>query len=167
MRRLYLIIPGPDLAADLVHELLSDGMEQRQLSLFACRPRRLKVPVPVSRLSAGGGADSMLTRTLAGAVIALVIALVAIAVGGAGPFAGSVLLVATAVGAAIGAIAGRPRSGYPTELEPLREELDGDDVVMLLDVADQRLGDWEERIKDLHPEIRVKGTDPAGTPPFP
>ncbi len=165
MRRLYLIIPGPDLAADLVEELLSDGMEQRQLRLFACRPRRLKVPVPVSRLS--GGADSVLTRTLAGAVIALVIALVVIAIGGAGPFAGSILLVATAAGAAVGAVSGRQRGGYPSELEPLREELGGDDVVMLLDVADQRLGNWEERIKGRHPEIRVKGTDPAGTPPFP
>jgi HAMP domain-containing protein len=83
-----------------------------------------------------------------------------------GPQNGMLLLVATLAGAAAGAATGwLPR--FPSELQPLRNELRRDDVVMRIEVPDERQGQLEQEIKARHPEIRVKGTDPAGSPPFP
>ena len=38
---------------------------------------------------------------------------------------------------------------------------------MRLQVPGERLEQLQKGIKRRHPEIRVKGTDPSGSPPFP
>jgi hypothetical protein len=76
------------------------------------------------------------------------------------------MLLFTLAGAAAGALtAAWP--AYPSELRPLHAEVGRDDVVMLADVPDEQLGRVERLIQDRHPGIRVKGTDPRGSPPFP
>jgi hypothetical protein len=76
------------------------------------------------------------------------------------------LISATLVGAAVGA-ATAISSEFTAELRPLRREVGPDDAVMLLDVPDDRVGELEQTIASRPPEIRVKGTDPRGTPPTP
>jgi hypothetical protein len=82
------------------------------------------------------------------------------------PSVGLLVLAFTLGGAVAGALTALWQ-GYPQELRPIRAELGRDDVVMLVDLPDELLGRVEQTIKDHHPEIRVKGTDPRGSPPFP
>jgi hypothetical protein len=46
MRPLYVIIPGPDLTARLVQELLSDGLTEQDLRLFA-RQQKWLTDIPI------------------------------------------------------------------------------------------------------------------------
>ena len=166
MRRIYVVIPGPVLTGRLVQELLSNGLTAEQdMRLFSRQPKHLAdVPVSVTSLRAASG--KTLLRALMGGVIAfLALLLVLIASGGAD--AQSLLLVvATMTGAAAGAATALLQP-FPPELRPLREELRHDDVVLVVEVPDARQGSLEQEIKARHPEIRVMGTDPGGSPPFP
>jgi hypothetical protein len=98
--------------------------------------------------------------------LALLPALLIIIVGAGGDSTGFMLFTVTLVGAAIGAMTTLWRD-LPRELRRLRSELHEDDVVMLIDLPEARLGEVERQIESRYPEIRIKGTDPAGTPPFP
>lgn len=165
MRQIYLIVPGAELARRLVGELGADGLEGQSIRLFARQPGRLD-DLSVSVNGLRPHRDTLMVRALTGAALALVAALLAIAFGGPVPSAWLLLAAATIAGAALGAVTATWR-GDPRELGPLRSELRREDVVMLLHVPDERLEDVQKGIKGRHPEVRVKGTDPAGSPPFP
>ncbi len=92
--------------------------------------------------------------------------ILAAALGAAAAVSPLVVVLVVAGGAFVGAATTWARP-YPTELRPLRDELRRDDVVMRIEVADERLEPLETEIKERHPELRIKGTDPAGSPPFP
>jgi hypothetical protein len=165
MRRLYLIVPGPELAGRLVEELLSEDLTGQSMRLLSRRPRELDaLPVPVTGFRPSP--DNILLRILGGAAAALMVALLTVAFSGAGQSTVPLLLIVTLIGAAAGA-ATLLWWGFPAELRPLRGELKREDLVMLLDVPDERLGELERAIASRHPEVRVKGTHPAGSPPVP
>lgn len=165
MRRLYVIVPGADLTARLVQELLSRGLPEQGIRLFARRPVALTdLQVPVMRLRVGR--DLLLGRTLAGAAIGLTASVLIVAVAGAQTESPLMLAMAILAGAAVGA-ATATSGGFPAELRPMQNELARNDVVMLIDVPDEGLGELEDALKSGHPELRIEGTDPAGTPPFP
>lgn len=122
--------------------------------------------LPVSVTGLRPQLETLSMPALSGAALALTAALLVNAFGGAVPAAGLVLVAFTIAGAALGASTAAWR-GYPRELRPLRAELRWEDAVMRLEVPDARLEEIQKGIKGRHPEIRVKGTDPVGSPPFP
>lgn len=169
MRRLYLVIPGPERTEPLVRELLADGLKAEDIRLFSRRPERLdNTPVTVKGL--GATKVRLLSQAAFGALAAvlvlILVSILAAALGGAA-LASPVVVVLVAAGGAFVGAATTWAQPYPTELRPLRDELRRDDVVMRIEVPDERLLALETEIKDRHPELRIKGTDPAGSPPFP
>jgi hypothetical protein len=165
MRQLYFIVPGAALTRRLLGELEAEGLEHHSIRVFARRPRRLSdLPVTVTGLRPH--LETLLTRALTGAALALAAALLVMAFGGAAPAPGLALVAVTVAGAAAGA-ATAPWRAYPRKLRPLRPEVGRADVVMELQVPDGRLESVAKGVKRRHPEVRVKGTDPAGSPPFP
>ena len=164
MRRLYVTIPGPSLSGRLVDELLAAGVERKRMRVFARDPRRLD-HIGVKVRSFSPGVVALLPAAVAGGSIALVF-LVIISIGVAVPWSAPLATAVTVAGAALGAGLAYWHD-YPAELKPLGEELAIDDVVMTLDLPDERLGQVEKTIKARHPELKVKGTDPGGSPPFP
>ena len=165
MRLLYLIIPGAPLTRRLVQELTAEGLEADWIRLVSRRADLLAdLPVPVTDVRPPG--ETLGLRALAGAALALVAALLVVALGLAVPSVGLFLLAVPLAGAVVGTLSAS-WGAYPRELRPIRAEVGRKDVVMLLDLPDERLEAVEQWIKDLHPEIRVKGVDPRGTPPFP
>jgi hypothetical protein len=169
-RRLYVVAQGPALTNRLVQELLADDLTNRDIRLFSGQPNRLAdIPVSVTSLRAAPG--HVLLCALAGAAIVLVVLVLwAIGFGRVGSPSLWSLLLTTLTGAAAGAAAGAGTAllqPFPAELRPLQGELRPDDVVLRVEVPDTREGPLEEEIKDRHPEIRVMGTDPGGTPSFP
>jgi hypothetical protein len=165
-RRLYVVIPDPLLTGRLVQELLADGLTKQDIRLFSRQSSRL-ADIPASVTSLRAVPRNVLLRALAGAAIALVaLVLWSIAFGRAGSPSLLSLLLTTLAGAAAGAGTLLLQT-FPAELGPLRGELRSDDVVLRVEVPNRRQGLLEEEIKARHPEIRVMGTDPGGTPPFP
>jgi hypothetical protein len=165
-RRLYVVIPGPVLTERLVQELLADGLTKQDIRLFSRQPKRL-TDIPASVTSLRAVPARVLLRALAGAAIVLVaLVLWSIALRRVGSPSLLSLLLTTLTGAAAGAGTALLRS-FPAELRPLRGELRDDDVVLRVEVPNTRQGPLEEKINARHPEIRVMGTDPGGTPPFP
>lgn len=164
MRRIYLVIPGLQLTHQLHQELLSNGIDETHMQLFSRSPRQAgEHDLPLKRVYPQG--RHFILFGLTGAVVALTLTLLVI------PFLGmviasGVLLVIALIGLLAG-LAIVPWAGYPRDLKRIRQELSADDVLLLLDVRDQELGELEQEIKSRHPEIRVKGTDPGGSPPFP
>jgi hypothetical protein len=165
MRRLYVIVPGPVLTLQLVNELIAEAIPREGIRLFAQTSSQL-TDLPVSVRGFRPSRGLVLLRTLSGAILALLPALLIIIVGAGGDSTGFMLFTVTLVGAAIGAMTTLWRD-LPRELRRLRSELHEDDVVMLIDLPEARLGEVERQIESRYPEIRIKGTDPAGTPPFP
>jgi hypothetical protein len=165
-RRLYVVAQGRALTNRLVQELLADGLTKQDIRLFSRQPNCLAdISVSVTSLSVAPG--HVLLRALAGAAIVLVaLVLWAIAFGRVGSPSLLSLLLTTLAGGAVGAGTDLLQP-FPAELRPLRGELRPDDVVLRADVPATGLGPLEEEIKARHPEIRVMGTDPGGTPPFP
>jgi hypothetical protein len=164
MRRLYLIVPGQELTERLIRELESEGLATRKMSLYAQRPTRsatLTLPVRPMRASPWRS----MWRALFGALTALIVALVLMVFGGL-----QIVLEGLLVVALLGALVGLSTARWglvPPEVKQLRKELRPDDLVMLVDVPDDLLGQLEQTINTAHPEIRIKGTDPRGSPPFP
>jgi hypothetical protein len=172
MRRLYLIVPNPHLTHEVVRELLSQGAGPEQVWVHAKRPDRFSdAGIAASRLPSGR--DQRVVPALTGAILALVAALLILAVTGAGPWSAVFVLVATLGGAAVGATSGGPGGTQagpgkaPQVVSALRRRLGRDDAVVVADVPDARLGEIQRDLKARHPEVRVQGTDPQGTPPFP
>ena len=166
MRRIYVVIPGPVLTGRLVQELLSNGLTPEQdMRLFSRQPKHLTdVPLSVTSLRVASGKIPL--RALMGASIAFLALLLVLIAFDAAEVKGLLLVVVTMTGAAAGAATALLQP-FPSELRPLREELRHDDVVLRVEVPDARQGSLEQEIKARHPEIRVMGTDPGGSPPFP
>jgi len=161
LRRLYMVIPGSELAQRLVSKLQKKGIPSQGMSLFAYRPDRLgDLPATVTGLTAGRRRMLMwgLLPCLVGALLGL--ALMAQGVHWL------VLPVLALAGLSLGA--GRTHKlSLPADAEPLRAELGRDDILMLVDVRDDQQEQIQQDITEHYPEVRLKGTDPAGAPPFP
>jgi len=164
MRRLYLIVPGQALTERLIGELKTAGLRPGDMTLYAQQPVRsatLTLPVKTLRPST----RRILLRALSGAVSIFFLVVLVVLLGGLA--AGTGVLLGAAL---LGALLGGATAGWglaPAEISQMRKELRSEDRVMLLNVPDERLGEFEQMITARHPEIRVKGTDPRGSPPFP
>ena len=161
---MYLIIPGQELTERLIRELQSEGLAARSISLYAQRPNRsATLMLPVQSMQASPWRS--FGRALIGALSTLIIAFLIIVFGGLDMGLGGLLVVIL-----LGAVMGVSTAQWglvPPEVKQLRGELHPDDLVMLLDVPDDRLEQIEQTINAAHPEIRIKGIDPRGSPPFP
>jgi hypothetical protein len=132
--------------------------------LYAPKPvRSATLGIPVQAMQARF--QRILSRGLAGVMVVLLIVFLVVVFGGLDVGIGA-LLSLLLVGAALGAATAR-WGLIPPEVRQLNKELRREDLVMVLDVPDDRLGKIEQTIQTRHPEIRVKGTDPRGSPPFP
>jgi hypothetical protein len=171
MQRLYFIIPGQSLTTQLVNELLEGGIPRLGIHLFAKKPAGLTglTGLTVSVMGFQPPLDSILLRALSGAVVGLLTVLLMFFQGGIAGNPVSLILIMLLAGSLLGALSAfwRDMPEGAGELRRLRKELRRDDVVMLMDLPEGRLGEVEQQVKSRHPQVRVKGTDPAGSPPFP
>ena len=169
MRRLYFLVPDVATASKIVDELLLARVEERHMHLVAKEGTRLEhlpeatfvqrtdfVPALEKGLALGGA-----TGALAG--------LVAVTFPPAGlVFGGGAVLAMALAGAGFGAWASS-LIGISTPNSRIREferAIDQGQVLMMVDVRKERVGEIEALVKERHPEAEVEGTEPT-VPPFP
>lgn len=158
IRPLYMVAPGAPEAERLIKDLLSSGMDIEDARVYAGRGVALELPEEVTL---------WVVRPVGGLVFA------GLGLGGllgaaAGAAQGSAV-AGLVLGAALGAGAALVLARWwrPRSLGPLRPLVDRGEVVVKVRVPKDRLEPLEERVKQHHPEIMVRGVDPSGSPPFP
>ena len=169
MRRIYFLLPNVYSAQTIINELLLLRVEWRHVHVIANHNVPLE-DLPEATLAqrsdllpalARGAAMGGLTGTLAG--------LVALAFPPAGlTIAGGAVVAITLCGAGFGAwTATMIGVDVPnTRLKRFEQAIEKGELLMMVDVAKDRVEEIEEVIKLRHAEADIQGTDPT-IPAFP
>lgn len=165
MRRLYVIVPGMEMADGLRQSLLSNGIEAKGMQMYATG-RRSATGSPIAPKHFRPTGAKLLLYALAGCLVLAALGWAVLADAVFTPLGALGLSAMALAGLAAGAVVAI-RSGPTGELKRLRREMGDNDLLLLLDVPDQRYADIENSLMNAHPEIRIMGSDPAGSPPFP
>lgn len=147
LRRIHLVVRGPDLARRMVDKLREVGVPNEGVAVFSYYPERLaNLPATVTSLTARPG-----RILLWGLIFCLIGALAGLALLAKGTHWLVVPGLAFA-GLNLGA-GGAYGLSLPEDAEPVRGELGRDDILMLVDVGDELRERIHQAIKD-YPEVR-------------
>jgi hypothetical protein len=168
MKRIYFLAPDLDTTRKIVDELLLARVEERHIHVIARRDTPLEdlpeasflqktdfLPALEQGLAIGGA-----TGTLAG--------LVAIALPAGLVLGGGAVLATALVGAGIGAW-GSSLIGASVGNRRLKEyqaAIENGQILVMVDVAQDRVSEIEELVRKHHPEAECMGVDPT-IPAFP
>ncbi|MEJ2686416.1 MAG: DUF1269 domain-containing protein [Gammaproteobacteria bacterium] len=169
MRRIYFLVPDVNTAGQVVDELLLNRIEVRHIHVIAREGTPMQNLPEASFVQASDFVPALERGVAAGGATGVVAGVIAVSFPPAGlVLGGGALLGIALAGAGMGALlssmigAGLPNS----RLEHFKQSIEAGKVLMLVDVARQRVRDIEERVRTLHPEANIEGTEPT-IPPFP
>jgi len=169
MRRLYFLVPDIEHTRRIVDELLVARIDEKHIHVVAREGTPLE-DLPEAGLSQKSDLVPALERGLTlGGMAGVVVGLVAVTVPPAGVvLGGGALLASTLAGAGVGAwMASMIGVDVPnTRLAQFEQAIKHGEVLMMVDVARQRVEEIDELVKKHHPEAEIKGTEPA-IPEFP
>ena len=169
MRRLYFLVPDIEHTRRIVDELLVARIDEKHIHVVAKEGTPLE-DLPEAGLSQKSDLVPALERGLTlGGMAGVVVGLVAVTIPPAGVvLGGGALLASTLAGAGVGAwMATMIGVDVPnTRLARFEEAIKHGEVLMMVDVAKERVEEIDELVKKHHPEAEIKGTEPA-IPEFP
>lgn len=169
MRRLYFLVPHVEGARKIVQELLLNHVPEDHIHLVAKRGVELE-DLPAATTAQKTDLIPALERGAAiGGATGALAGLVAVTVPPAGlVLGGGAVLGAALAGAGFGAWAASLMgiSTPNSQLKRFEKAIESGQVLMMVDVARDRIPEIEELIKSHHPEADIGGTDPH-KPAFP
>jgi len=169
MRRIYFLLPDEHSAQTIVNELLLMRVEWRHIHMIANHNVPLK-DLPEATLAQRSDLLPALARgTAAGGLTGMLAGLVALAFPPAGlTIAGGAVVAITLCGAGFGAwTATMIGVDVPnTRLRRFEQAIEKGELLMMIDVAKDRVEEIEEMIRLHHAEAEIQGTDPT-IPAFP
>ncbi|SDJ31695.1 Protein of unknown function [Paraburkholderia steynii] len=169
MRRIYFLLPDEHSAQTIVNELLLMRVEWRHIHMIANHNVPLK-DLPEATLAQRSDLLPALARgTAAGGLTGMLAGLVALAFPPAGlTIAGGAVVAITLCGAGFGAwTATMIGVDVPnTRLRRFEQAIEKGELLMMIDVAKDRVEEIEEMIRSHHAEAEIRGTDPT-IPAFP
>jgi hypothetical protein len=169
MRRIYFLLPDEHSAQTIVNELLLMRVEWRHIHMIANHDVPLK-DLPEATLAQRSDLLPALARgTAAGGLTGILAGLVALAFPPAGlTIAGGAVVAITLCGAGFGAwTATMIGVDVPnTRLRRFEQAIEKGELLMMIDVAKDRVEEIEEMIRSHHAEAEIQGTDPT-IPAFP
>jgi hypothetical protein len=169
MRRIYFLLPDEHSAQTIVNELLLMRVEWRHIHMIANHNVPLK-DLPEATLAQRSDLLPALARgTAAGGLTGILAGLVALAFPPAGlTIAGGAVVAITLCGAGFGAwTATMIGVDVPnTRLRRFEQAIEKGELLMMIDVAKDRVEEIEEMIRLHHAEAEIQGTDPT-IPAFP
>ena len=162
MACLYLTTPEYELVDDLVEEVLRGGLASSRLKVYSIHPERLR-GLSVKPLRYRPPEADIVLGAAAGAGAGLLAGLALILIGfGAIPMLALVIAFGV-VGVLLRLWAGHGLAG---ELYRLDDAIRQGDVVMVLEVDDERARSIGQGLKARHPRLAVLGTHTEGAPPL-
>jgi hypothetical protein len=169
MRRLYFLVPDIEHTRKIVDELLVARVDEKHIHVIAKEGTPLE-DLPEAGLSQKSDLVPALERGLTlGGITGVLVGLVALTVPPAGVvLGGGAILASTLAGAGVGAwMATMIGVDVPnTRLAQFEEAIKHGEVLMMVDVAKDRVEEIDDLVKKHHPEAEIKGTEPA-IPEFP
>ena len=169
MRLLYFLVPDVFQTRKIVDELLLARFDEKHIHILAREGTPLE-DLPEADLSQKSDLIPALERGLAlGGITGVIAGIVAITVPPAGVvLGGGAILASTLAGAGIGAwMATMIGVDVPnTRLTRYEEAIKRGEILMMVDVAKDRVKEIDDMIKKHHPEAEIKGTEPS-IPEFP
>ncbi|SAK87927.1 hypothetical protein AWB77_04734 [Caballeronia fortuita] len=169
MRRIYFLLPSVASAKGIIDELLLKRIEWRHIHVLA-RPHEPLEDLPQATLVQRSDLLPALARgTAAGGVTGALAGLVAMAFPPAGlTIAGGAVVCMTLASMGFGAWAATMIGvGIPnTRLRRFEHAIEEGELLMMVDVAKDRVEEIEALVKGHHPEADVEGADPT-IPAFP
>ncbi|AOJ09945.1 hypothetical protein WS62_31935 [Burkholderia sp. ABCPW 14] len=169
MRRIYFLLPNTQCARSIVDELLLQRIEWRHIHVIANE----KVPLedlPEATLAQRSDLLPALARgTATGCVTGMLAGLVALAFPPSGlTIAGGAVVAITLAGAGFGAwTATMIGVDVPnTRLRRFEAAIEQGELLMMIDVARDRIEEIEHMVKLHHAEADIQGSDPT-IPAFP
>ena len=169
MRRIYFLLPDVHSAQTIINELLLLRVEWRHIHVIANHNVPLK-ELPEATLAQRSDLLPALARgTTMGGFTGMLAGLVALAFPPAGlTIAGGAVVAITLCGAGFGAwTATMIGVDVPnTRLRRFEQAIERGELLMMVDVAKDRVEEIEEVIKLRHAEANIQGTDPT-IPAFP
>lgn len=169
MKRIYFLLPDIETAGEIVNELLLARIEERHIHIIA------NDRIPLGDLPEAGLTEktdfipALEKGMIAGGATGVVASLVALAFPAVGvAVAGGIVLGSGLAGAGLGAwISSMVGISIPnSRLERFHDAVESGQILMLVDVPRARVEEIEGKVKQLHPEASVQGTDPM-IPAFP
>lgn len=169
MRRIYFLLPDAGSARRIVDELLLARVEWRHIHVLAHAGVPLE-ELPQATLAQRSDLLPALARGVgAGGVTGMLAGLAALAFPPAGlTIAGGAVLGMTLAGAGFGAwMASMVGVDLPSSrLKPFEDALARGELLMMIDVPAERVGEIEALVRRHHPEADLEGTEPT-IPAFP
>lgn len=163
MERLYFLIPNKDVAGAIVGELRSNGVAEDKIHVVAHDRIELE-NLPEGNLSHNSDLIPALERgAVTGGIAGLLAGLAVIAFPPAGIVIGTgAALAGTLAGAGFGAwVSGMIGIRLPnTELKEYEERIGAGELLMLVDVEDNRSQAVAGIIRQHHPEVEIKEGKP-------
>lgn len=169
MRRIYFLVPNVDSAKGIVTELLLKHVEERHIHIVARSDISLE-ELPKAKLAQRTDLIPSIEKGIAtGGVCGVLAGLAVVAFPPTGlALGGGALLGLTAFGAGFGAWASSmigisiPNS----HIEKYKKAISEGQLLLMIDVPAGRVDEVEKIIRQHHPEVELKGTDPT-IPAFP
>lgn len=169
MRRLYFLVPDIEHTRTIVDELLLARVDEKHIHIIAKEGTPLE-DLPEAKLSQKSDLIPALERGLAlGGLSGIVAGIVAVTIPPAGLVLGGGAILATALtGAGIGAwMSTMIGVDVPnSQLTAFEEAIKNGQILMMVDVAKDRVDQIDELVKKHHPEAEIEGTEPT-IPAFP
>lgn len=169
MRRIYFLVPDIRSAKSIVNELLLARIEERRIHVLAQAGTPLE-DLPEARLAQSSDLVPALERgAAAGGLSGLLAGVLAVTFPPAGlVLGGGALLGITLLGAGFGAwMSSMVGIGLPSSrLERFETAIARGELLLMIDVPRDRVGEIEAIIKRHHPEAELEGLEP-NIPAFP
>jgi hypothetical protein len=169
MKRLYFLVPNVHSAETIVDDLLLARVEERHMHVLAKRGTPLKALPEATLLQKSDFVPAVQRGLGVGGAVGTLAGLVAVTLPPAGPvIAGGIILATALAGAGLGAWLGGMvgMNVGNTRLQRFEKAIDRGELLMMVDVPRERVGDITALIKTKHPEADVEGTEPT-IPAFP
>ena len=169
MRRLYFTVPDLTTAHTVVDELLLKRIEERHIHVVAKEGTELG-DLPEANLLQKSDFIPAMERGLAmGGITGVLAGVAAVALPATGlVLGGGAILASGLLGAGIGSwISGMIGMDVGnSQITQFKSAIEAGEVLMMIDVAKDRVDEIEELIKAHHPDADMGGTDPH-IPAFP
>lgn len=167
MKRIYFLVPNVETTHKIVEELRKEGMEDRHIHILAKRDTPLD-DIPEAGMSIKTDFLPALERGAAlGGTSGLLAGMVALrfagfALGG-GPLLG-VLMAGATIGSLMGGLIGMNTGN--TRLKKFEEAIEQGEILVLLDIAKERVESIKSLIAKHHPEVTFEGIEPVMPPSY-
>jgi hypothetical protein len=169
MRRIYFLVPDIPTAKRVVDDLLLARIEERHLHVIAKRETPLEDLPEANLLQKSDFVPAVQRGVALGWSVGLLAGLVGIMLPPAGPVvAGGIVLASGFAGAGVGAWLGGMvgMNVGNTRIQQFEAAIEAGQLLVLADVARDRVEEIEARVRQHLPSVEIEGTEPH-IPAFP